>query len=216
MKSTATIVIILSFIYSFIVGKDYGSVIINPELNYEVNDSFEKHDNFQNIRYGDFLLEPTVSIEVFDDYLIIGNCLNDGLTGYQIKFKISKELKILDAVYDEWTDVIDGSKTINTVEEITLSLNTNPFANKYFEGRYEILIKQDFKAGEYLALDEIKDTITIKEFNGKFKIYNENELALKKHRLDSLNKSMENRKNMIPVVNKKLETGNLKKMTKNK
>jgi hypothetical protein len=196
--------------------KDFGFVKIIPELNYDLYDSYIKHDNFQDIQYANIWLEPSVSVKIFDDYLIIENCIADGFTGHRVMIKISKELKILDSTYNEWTDAIDGSKTINTVENISLSLGANPFNHQYFEGRYEMRIQQDFRASKSLRLDGVNDTITIKKFHGKFKIYTDNELESKKHRLDSLNTAMENRINQKPSLTKKVESKILKNNKKKK
>jgi len=155
----------------------FGKAIISNQLTYEEENSHFRHDQFL-VSDMQGLLDTAVSIVRVNKQTIIENTFNDGYTGHQIKFTISPDLNISDIIYTEWTDNIDGSETKYKVEKAILSMNANPFDNKFVTGHYTLQIREDNFAGQLLKKIGRKDTTTYMVFNGKFKVYSDNEIRM--------------------------------------
>ncbi len=169
-----TIYLILFFVYSCNEKKsELGKAIISETIPvYENEDNYFPHDGFMKSD----LLEHPIEVTKSNKTITISNIFNDGFTGHQVNFKIDRELNITEASYRDWTDVIDGSETKHMVQKIILDLDKNPFTNQNFSGYYTLQIKHNFSAGKIFANEGIKDTTYYSTFNGKFKIYNKEEL----------------------------------------
>ncbi len=165
---------ILFFVYSCNEKKtELGKAIISETIPvYENEDNYFPHDYFMKSD----LLERPIEVKKSNMTIMISNIFNDGFAGHQVKFKIDRELNITEASFCDWTDVIDGSETQHTVQKIILDLDKNPFTSHNFCGFYTLQIKHNYLAGKLLASEGIKDTTYYSTFNGKFKIYNKEEL----------------------------------------
>ncbi len=153
----------------------YGKAIITYQPNYEEENEYFHHDHFVAVDM-EGLLDTAVSIKVADNQVIITNTFNSGYTGHKIQFIISSDLDIVDVTYEDWSDYIDGSEKKYKVEKVILSMNANPFDNKLVTGHYTLQIREDYFAGQLLKETGRKDTTTYMIFNGKFKIYSDQEI----------------------------------------
>lgn len=153
----------------------YGKAIITYQPSYEEENEYFHHDHFVTVDMQG-LLDTAVSINVADKQVIIKNTFNDGYTGHEIQFIISSDLEIKDVTYTDWSDYIDGAEKKYKVEKAILSMNVNPFDNKLVTGHYTLQIREDYFAGQLLKEMGRKDTTTFMIFNGKFKIYSEEEI----------------------------------------
>jgi len=151
-----------------------GQAIITYQPIYEQNNSYFPHDYLLKLDM-DGLLDTAASIKINANNLIITNTFNDGFTGHQVQFTISPELEIISAIYDEWTDVIDGSESKFLVDKAILSFSDNPFEEKLITAHYTLQIRENYYAGKLLSKEGVNDTTTFRIFNGKFKFYSENE-----------------------------------------
>jgi hypothetical protein len=61
------------------------------------------------------------------------------------------------------------------IEKAIVSMNSNPFHNQLVAGRYSLQVREEYFAGEMLKSEGVSDTIVYRIFNGKFKLYSENE-----------------------------------------
>lgn len=138
---------------------------------YENENTYFPHDYFLKSEY----LEHPIEVTKTDNELMISNIFSDGLSGHYVSFKIDKKFNITEVSFHDWTDMIDGSETNHKVEKVILSFNKNPFENQNFVGFYTLQIKHSYLAGKLLASEGVKDTTYYSFFNGKFKIYNEEE-----------------------------------------
>ncbi len=151
-----------------------GQAIITYQPIYEEDNNYFPHDYFLKLDM-DGLLDTAASIKTNDNNLIITNTFNDGFTGHEVQFTISPKLEIINAIYGEWTDVIDGSESKFSVDKAILSFSNNPFEEKLITAHYTLKIRQDYYAGKLLSKEGVNDTTTFRIFNGKFKLYSENE-----------------------------------------
>lgn len=175
MNKHCYLIICLLIITCHSVFGQFGQAIISYQPIYENENNYFPHDHFLAEDMGG-ILDSAVSIKIQNEELLITNTFNSGFTGHEIQFSLSTELKILRVTYDEWSDMIDGSETKFIVEKVILSINKNPFEETLISGHYTLQIKEEYSAGEILKNEGIKDTITYKVFNGKFKIYSEEEI----------------------------------------
>lgn len=153
----------------------YGKAIITYQPNYEEENEYFHHDHFVTVDMQG-LLDTAVSIKIADNQVIITNTFNSGYTGHKIQFIISSDLEIKDVTYVDWSDYIDGSEKKYKVEKAILSMNVNPFDFKLVTGHYTLQIREDYFAGQLLKEIGKKDTTTYMIFNGKFKIYSDQEI----------------------------------------
>lgn len=165
---------IFNFFCHSIFGQ-YGKAIITYQPNYEEKNEYFPHDHFVAIDM-QLLLDTAVSIKVADKQVIIKNTYNDGYTGHEIQFIISSDLEIKNATYINWSDNIDGAERKYKVEKVIMSMNVNPFDNKLVTGHYTLQIREDYFAKQLLKEIGRKTTTTYMIFNGKFKIYSEQEM----------------------------------------
>lgn len=191
MKILKKIQIIVLLLTSHFVYGQFGHVIIAEQPRYESNNIYIPHDSFMLIESPDTYLGNPFTLKIEKDTLTLENKLTDGLSGHLISIRLSHELEITEVKYNEWTDVIDGNYSKYTVEKIILSLDKNPFNEKYIVGHYILQIQEDYYAGWLTNNGRIpgpKDNKTsYKIFHGKFKAYTDEEISKKKQRLDSLN-----------------------------
>jgi hypothetical protein len=152
-----------------------GRAVVTYQYVYELDNTYFPHDYFVANDMAE-LLDTAVSILRNEETVKITNTFNDGFTGHEIEFVLSSDLEIVRADYQEWTDVIDGSKTNYTVEKVVLSMNENPFQSELITGHYTLQIRADYFAGEQLRKEVAADTTTYRVFNGKFKIYSQYEI----------------------------------------
>lgn len=150
----------------------FGKAIISQQRIYEQEDIYFRHDYFMK----NDMLENPVTIIKYQNGIEIANTYNDGLSGHEIVINVANNLEILNAEYNEWHDMIDGSETNYEVEKIILSFNLNPFKDSVLVGFYTLQIKESYYAGEMLEKSGVNDTVTHKLFNGKFKIYTKEEI----------------------------------------
>jgi hypothetical protein len=151
----------------------FGKAIITDIIPvYENANIYFPHDYFMKSDY----LEHPIEVTKTDNQIMISNIFNDGFSGHYVSFKIDKKFNIIGVSFHDWTDMLDGSETKHTIEKVILSFNNNPFENQNFIGFYTLQIKHNFFAGKLLASEGVKDTTYYSIFNGKFKIYNKEEM----------------------------------------
>lgn len=151
-----------------------GQAIINDQPIYEEGNTYFPHDYFVELDIGG-LLDTALSIEIKNKTLFIKNTFNDGFTGHEVRFTLSHDLEITTVEFDEWSDVIDGSESKFIVDKAILSLSDNPFEEALITAHYTLQIKEEYQPGKLLSKEGVKDRTTDRIFNGKFKIYSENE-----------------------------------------
>ncbi len=151
-----------------------GRAAITYQYVYELDNTYFPHDYFVASDMAE-LLDTAVSILGDEKILKITNTFNDGFTGHAVEFVLSSDLEIVRVDYQEWTDLIDGSKTDYTVEKAVLSMNESPFKSKLITGHYTLQIREDYFAGEQPRKEGDRDTTTYLIFNGKFKVYSNKE-----------------------------------------
>jgi hypothetical protein len=117
-----------------------------------------------------------VRISKEGDLLIIANTYNEGLSSIDIAITLNPQLKIMDVHFDRWNDVINGSKTDYIIKKITLEIDKNPFQDSIITGRYSLEIKSTVRTNKELRKQGIKDTTFYSTFNGKFKIYRDEDI----------------------------------------
>ena len=154
-------IIILLFITNLSLGQEKVSIDQNV-VKYEIKDEFERFDDIeptQNDFKGLSLIQNT------DSDIEIANSYGGGFIGYDIYFKIDKNLNIKNVTYNYWTDNIDLDNIITyKVCKANLSLNQNPFINlKELRGKYT------FEIERYCNGDLMGQEI----FKGKFKTFRE-------------------------------------------
>jgi hypothetical protein len=154
---------------------DYGNITISPQLIYEDENSYFPHDHFINFELGE-LLDKSVELNKLNNGYELINTYNDGYSGHEIKINYNSNLKITNVDFKEWSDMVDGSETKYTVEDIIFSTNQIPNESKNLIGHYTLNIKEDYKAGKFLRKEGVKDKTTYRTFNGKFKFYNKAEI----------------------------------------
>lgn len=152
----------------------FGQAIITDQPPYEVENQYFPHDYFVKVGM-EGLLDSAVSINRCDSKVIIKNTFNDGYEGHEVRFSISSDLEIKHVQYREWTDVSDGSKINYTVEKVILSMSANPFESVLLSGHYTLQIREEYVVGELLRREGFKDTTAWRVFNGKFRVYSEQE-----------------------------------------
>jgi hypothetical protein len=176
---------------SQIISGQFGQAIISEQPRYESYNIYWPHDNFMLVHTPGRYLDNPVTLKFEKDGLTIENKIADGFTGHSIYMHLSSEFEITEVKYNEWTDVYDGSYSEYIVEKIILSLDKNPFKEKYLAGHYIIQIRENYFDGwltnDDWILNPKGNKTSYKIFHGKFKIYTEDEINKKKHKLDSLN-----------------------------
>lgn len=151
-------------------------LIIENQYIYENEDIYCPHDYFVEVdmKRLNGWLDTVLFLKKTNDHLIITNHINDGLSGHEIKFTISKKLDIENVEYDRWTDMINGGESEYTVERIIFYVSANPFECSQITGFYTLQIREDI-----FYADKIKyganDTTVFNLFHGKFKVYSEKE-----------------------------------------
>jgi len=174
MNNLTNILIGFLILSSYSLFGQLGRAVISHQPLYEEENNFFPHDHFLTVDM-DGLLDTAVFIQKNEQGLEIKNMYNDGFTGHSIQFRISPSLEIEDVKYREWTDVIDGSEIIFSVEKAIMSMNENPFDQELITGHYSLQIRKDYTAGELLGPEEVQDTTSYEVFHGKFKIYSDQE-----------------------------------------
>jgi hypothetical protein len=176
-KLTIILITILAF-KQFGLGQ-IGKIAICPQFIYEEENSYFPHDYFIEENLGE-LLDESLSLEKVNDKFVLTNVYNNEFTGHEIIIEFNDKLEIYQVDYDEWSDMINGSETNYTVENIIISTNENPSETETqgLVGHYTLLIREDFKAGQILKNEGVNDTTYYSTFNGKFKVYNDKERSL--------------------------------------
>lgn len=170
MKKLLSLILTIS---SFTAYGQYGSAVITPQNVYEAYNFYIPHDYFMSSA----LLDTALAFTVENSVLKITNIANDGYTGHKIEIWLQPDLKITNVTYDQWSDVLNGSKDEFTVENIILELNDNPFRTHYVTGHYSMVIKDKYYAGKLLKSEGlVNDTIFQFVFKGKFKGYTPTEI----------------------------------------
>ena len=150
-------------------------IIVEYQQIYEDNDIYFPHDFFVEIDMQEWL-DTALFVDKKDNYLVITNHFNDGFSGHKITFTVSKNLEIANVEYDSWTDSFNGGESKYSVEKVIFSVDTNPFECSQITGFYTLQIREDI-----FYADKIKyganDTVNFYIFNGKFKVYSEQEKA---------------------------------------
>jgi hypothetical protein len=190
MKLRYQILFLVRLLTSQIISGQFGQAIIAEQPRYESYDIYRPHDNFMLVQAPGFYLDNPATLKYEKDGLTIENKIADGFTGHSIYIHLSPEFDITEVKFNEWTDVHDGSCSEYNVEKIILSLDKNPFKEKNIVGHYTLQIRENYYDGWLTNNDCIPNPqgnkTCYKIFHGKFKIYTEEELNKKKHRLDSL------------------------------
>lgn len=152
---------------------EFGNAIITQfQPIYENEDDYFPHDFFIT---SDVLKKP-VEIRNSKDSLTIVNIYNSGFDGHRVLIQLTLDLKLLDVKYDEWHDVEDGSNTKYKVEKIILTLSADPFMDSLLTGYYSLQIRHDYEAWSILGNEGVQDTTYYSVFNGKFKLYSNEEI----------------------------------------
>jgi hypothetical protein len=195
MKGLYQIQFIILILTSQITSGQFGQAIIFEQPRYESYDIYRPHDNFMLVQEPGRYLDNPVTLKFEKDGLTIENKIADSFTGHSIYMHLSPEFEITVVKYHEFTDVYDGSYSEYIVEKIILSLDKNPFKEKYIAGHYTMQIRENYFDGwltnDDWILNPKGNKTSYKIFHGKFKIYTEEEINKKKHKLDSL-KTREN------------------------
>ena len=152
----------------------YGKVVISPQHMYEAENTYFPHDHFIESELGE-LLEKSVEIKTANDKTEIINHYNDGYSGHKVRFIINSKLEIEVVEYDEWSDIEYGSESKYTVEQVILTLNSKPTFDSRLIGHYTLKIREDFNPGKLLKNEGVEPNLSYRTFNGKFKIYSEEE-----------------------------------------
>lgn len=151
-------------------------LIIENQYYYENEDIYFPHDYFVEVdlqRWNGWL-DTVLFLEKTKDHLIITNQFNDGLSGHEIKFTISKNLDITNIEYESWMDIINGEKSEYTVEKVIFYVNDNPFECSQITGFYTLQIREDVFYANKIKYNA-NDTTFFRIFYGKFKVYSEKE-----------------------------------------
>ena len=162
-----SLILVLIFNMNCSKNEKIGQAEILEINSYDKDDLYFPHDSSMN---SDFILENTFEVRENDGNILIVNNSSDGLTGHYITLELNSKLEIINAEYDESTDVIDGSEMTFKVDSVDLKLNSNPFNSKNIIGYYSIFLTQNYFAGE-LKKQGGKDKIFKREFKGKFKTF---------------------------------------------
>lgn len=152
-----------------------GNLIVTDQPIYEIEDSYFPHDYFLATEMGG-LLDKAVELEYIGDSVLIRNTYSSGFGGHSIEFIISKSFEIKSVEYKYSGDVIDGSSINYTVEKAIVSVDKNPYKSKEITGHYTIQIREEYIAGNILEKEGVKDSTYYTIFNGKFKVYSEEEI----------------------------------------
>jgi len=168
MAKPMRIILILMFLTNInCYGQEtLGKAEIVELKNYQKEDGYFPHDCSMESD----MLEKAIELDKNDNELAIQNIANDGFTGHSIKFQLNSKLEIKKAEYDEWTDVLDGSSTNYQIDRIKLKLNSDPFNSKNLIGYYTLYMTGDYKAGDILEKEGVKDEQFERVFKGKFNI----------------------------------------------
>jgi hypothetical protein len=143
-----------------------GYAIINPSLAPYESDSTSIP--FDRLHPSELCLRP-VRTSKEGDLLTIENIENEGLSGIDVAITLNPKLKIMDAQFNRWNDIIDGQETKYKIEKIIFELDKNPFLDSIITGRYSLEIKKIVKTNKELRKLGLKDTTLYSTFNGKFK-----------------------------------------------
>ena len=158
--------------------ENFGKLIIKDDFYpiYENDDIYFSYDYFVEVdlqRWNGWL-DTVLLFKKTNNYLIITNQFNDGLSGHRIIFTISKNLDITNVEYVTWTDNFNGGESTYTVEKVIFNVNDNPFECSQITGYYTLQIREDI-----FIVDKIKygdhDTTVFYVCHGKFKVYSEEE-----------------------------------------
>ena len=161
----------------------YGIVIVEPLTLYEIDDGYLEHDHF--VQEGNDMMDSALNLSLGDSTLVITNTSNTGFHGHQIKFTIDRKLEIVDVQYSSWTDdFISGAHHEQSVQNVILSLNDNPFKNEYVQGRYVIHARDDLIIDDKELLDlGYSNESSHHTLKGKFKFYPDSLLKFTKRQI---------------------------------
>lgn len=183
MRTNLLALIMLVLIFSC-KKSELGYAIINPNPIYENNDSYFPYDIFNSSEFED----RHVRIEKESNSITIENTYNDGYSGHRVLFKISPNLRIINAQFDKWYDFEpEGSKTEYVVEKVILELNKNPFIDTTITGHYNLQIREIFSVEKKLRDIGVRDTTVYYTFDGKFKVYSSEEIEKGKEWINDQN-----------------------------
>jgi hypothetical protein len=145
-----------------------GYATIKPSLApYETDSTYFPFDRLHPSE----LSPRPVRITREGDLLSIENTYNEGHSSIDLAIILNPQLKIVEAHYDSWNDMINGSDTYYRIEKVILEIDKNPFLDSIITGRYSLQIKNTVRTNKQLKRLGIKDTSFYSTFNGKFKIY---------------------------------------------
>jgi hypothetical protein len=172
----------------------YGKlVVLEHYFVYEIDDSYYPHDYFVEVDLQEWL-DTSLFVEKRNNHLKI---INKSLVG-RVEFTISKNLDILNVEYDGW-NYINGYETQYTVEKVILSMNVNPFESDQITGHYTLQIRETFLAEKQLKEEGVNDIVTFSTFNGKFKVYSEQEKEKGRDWIISQNELLQGIKDSLDV-----------------
>lgn len=104
-------------------------------------------------------------------FVSIENTANEGLSGIELIITLNPQLKIVDAEFHRWNDMIDDYETNYRIEKIKFEVDRNPFIDSMTTGRYSAQICNRVRTNKSIRKLGIKDTTYITTFKGKFKLY---------------------------------------------
>ena len=161
-----------------------GYAIVNPSLKqYEKDSTYIPFD----LLHPSELCPNPIRITNDGDFLSIHNTINEGLSGIQITITLDPQLKIVDAQYDRWNDMINPYEEKYKIEKIIFEVDKNPFLDSIITGRYSLEIIESVSYNNELKKQGINDTSFYSTFKGKFKVYRDDDIRTNMT-LDSLKK----------------------------
>jgi hypothetical protein len=143
-----------------------GYATINPDLAQYENDSTSFP--FDRLPPSELCLRP-VRTSKKGDLLTIENTANEGHSGIDVAITLNPKLRIMDAQFNRWNDMINGDKSEYKIEKIIFEVDKNPFLDSIIIGRYSLEIKEIVKTNKELRKLGINDTTLYSTFKGKFK-----------------------------------------------
>ncbi len=176
MKKTLIIILISNFAF----GQEKVTIDQNI-VKYEIKDEYERFDNVEKPQ--DDFKSLNIRLENNSD-LEIENSYNAGFIGYDISFKIDKNLNINNVSYHYWTDNIDLDNIITyTVKKTNLVLNQNPFDKiNGLRGIYDLEIEH-YQNKKILKIAHFKGKM--KTFDGLDKTSTEFKWALEQNKINN-------------------------------
>lgn len=181
MKKCLVIISILCTINTLAQPHNNGVArIVDINYFYEYNDSYWPFDFFIK---NETTSIPSLKIQLKSpNSIVIENNYSDYYTGQSIKFHLDSNLNITNTEYYSYTDVlIEGVKEIESIENVILYFNQNPFHDTNgLIGQYTALIKTETIVNDTASEMKNIESIYYHRLNGKFKVYSSDEKKMTK------------------------------------